>query len=132
MPHFDRSSHRSAAPGAGVPARRIFRLVWLAPALLVTGCASTAPHYPAQTAQRFIGKPLFALEMHWSIPIARRHGHTRGSRLAIWKFNQYNFDGCSVTVHLDRRGIIRAITWTRGCGPKKAIPRAQHSAAPAH
>ncbi len=84
--------------------------------MLLAACASTPPHYPSQTAQRFIGKPLFSLEMHWSIPIALRHVH--GGRRAIWKFNQYNYAGCRVTVQTDRQDIIRKVTWTTGCGPK--------------
>ncbi len=96
---------------------RALRLAWLAPAVLLAACASTPPHYPSQTAQRFIGKPLFSLEMHWSIPIALRHAHAHGGRRAIWKFNQYNYAGCRVIVHTDRKDIIRKVTWTSGCGP---------------
>ena len=95
--------------------------------MLLAACASTPPHYPSQTAQRFIGKPLFSLEMHWSIPISLRRAHARGGRLAIWKFNQYNYAGCRVTVHTDRNDIIRKVTWTTGCGPaagaKKPHPK---------
>ncbi len=95
---------------------RPLRLAGLASAILLAACASTPPHYPSQTAQRFIGKPLFSLEMHWSIPIALRHAPA--GRRAIWKFNQYNYAGCRVTVQTDRQDIIRKVTWTRGCGPK--------------
>lgn len=95
---------------------RALRLAAIAPLMLIGACASTPPHYPAQTAQTFIGKPLFDLEMRWSIPIGLRPTHY--GRLATWRFNQYNFDGCNVLVHIDHRDIIRKVTWTTGCGPK--------------
>ncbi len=119
----------SSRPNAA--AWRVLRLSWLAPAVLLAACASTPPHYPSQTAQRFIGKPLFSLEMHWSIPIALRHAHAHGGRRAIWKFNQYNYDGCRVTVFTDRKNIIRKVTWTTGCGPKAGATKRHPPAAKA-
>ena len=127
----------SAFSGNGPPSRpkaahwRALRLAWLALAALLAACASTPPHYPSQTAQRFIGKPLFSLEMHWSIPIALRHAHAHGGRRAIWKFNQYNYDGCHVTVFTDRKDIIRKVTWTTGCGPEAGATKPHPSAAKA-
>jgi len=88
----------------------------LAMGLLATGCASPPQHYPSETAAGYVGKPLSALEIHWSVPwdIA-----TVGSgRKATWRFDQYNLDGCTVTARTDSDGIIKSVSWTRGCGPK--------------
>jgi hypothetical protein len=88
----------------------------LAAALLLAGCATAPPHYPAQTAAHYLGKPLLALEMHWSAPW--NIDGADGGRAATWLFNQYNLAGCTVTVHTDGAGLIRKVDWTRGCGPK--------------
>jgi hypothetical protein len=101
-------------------------LVSLAGALALAACASTPPHYPSETAMRYIGKPLFDLEMHWSAPSSI--STERASRQATWRFDQYNLAGCSVTVHTDDAGVIRKVSWTQGCGPKSAArgsPRAR-------
>lgn len=96
-------------------------LVMLAPLAVLAACASTPPHYPSATAKARIGKPLFNLEMRWSTP-SDLHG-VNGGRLATWRFSQYNYAGCTVTVRTDRNDIIRKVTWTRGCGPKVAHAR---------
>jgi hypothetical protein len=91
-------------------------LVLLAAELLAGGCATAPKHYPSETATGYVGKRLLELEMHWSAPwdlSAAGEGRT-----ATWRFDQYNFAGCSVTVHTDASGIIRRVSWTRGCGPK--------------
>ncbi len=96
---------------AGAPAALSSALL-----LALAGCASTPTHHPSQTAEGYIGKPLFDLEMHWSTPSSI--STTRVRRKATWRFDQYNLAGCSVTVHTDAAGIIRKVTWTEGCGPK--------------
>lgn len=96
--------------------RVLIVLAALASGLSCAGCASTPPHYPSQTAEAHIGKSLFKLEMRWSTP-ARLHD-VKGTHVATWRFNQYNYDGCSVTVHTDHNDIIQEVTWTKGCGPK--------------
>ena len=95
----------------------------LALILALAGCATAPPHYPSQTAQRYVGKRLFDLEMRWSTPLDS--SQSSSGRVAKWEFNQYNYAGCSVTVHTDAADIIRGVTWTRGCGPKgkKRAPR---------
>ena len=90
--------------------------VSLALAAVLTGCAAAPTHYPSETAQKYVGKPLFALEMHWSVP-SHISAH-RGRRRATWRFDQYNLSGCRVSVDTDAHGIIRAVSWTEGCGPK--------------
>ena len=87
---------------------------------LLSACATTPPHYPATMAQARVGKPLFNLEMRWSTPNGLRE--VPGGRIATWRFNQYNYAGCSVAVHTDREDIIRKVTWTKGCGPLPAKP----------
>lgn len=79
-------------------------------------CASPPAHYPSQTAQTFVGKPLFSLEMRWSAP--SRSDQTARGRVARWDFDQYNYAGCSVSVRTDPADIIRGVTWTPGCGPE--------------
>ena len=91
-------------------------LVSLAAALLAAGCASAPQHYPSETAAGYIGKRLLDLEMHWSVPWDL--SSSGGGRTATWRFDQYNLDGCTVTVHTDAGGIIRHVSWTSGCGPK--------------
>ena len=81
----------------------------------LAGCASTPPHYPSATAVARIGKPLFDLEMRWSTPAGLHEKH--GVHVATWRFNQYNYAGCTVTVRTDRTDVIREVTWTKGCGP---------------
>lgn len=92
------------------------RLVSLAAALLLAGCATPPKHYPSETAAGYVGKPLVKLEMHWSAP-SDIHGEGQ-AQAATWLFYQYNLAGCTVTVHTDSGGIIRKVEWTRGCGPK--------------
>ncbi len=98
------------------------RLASLALILTLAGCATAPPHYPSQTAQTYVGKRLFDLEMRWSTPLDS--SQSSSGRVAKWEFNQYNYAGCSVTVHTDAADIIRDVTWTRGCGPegKKRAP----------
>ncbi len=98
------------------------RLASLALILTLAGCATAPPHYPSQTAQSYVGKRLFDLEMRWSTPLDS--SQSSSGRVAKWEFNQYNYAGCSVTVHTDAADIIRGVTWTRGCGPqgKKRAP----------
>jgi hypothetical protein len=91
-------------------------LVLLAADVLSAGCATAPKHYPSETAASYVGKRLLDLEMHWSAPWDLSAAG-RGQR-ATWRFDQYNFAGCSVTVHTDAGGIIRHVSWTRGCGPK--------------
>lgn len=88
----------------------------LAVGLLASACASAPQHYPSETAAGYVGKPLSELEIHWSVPwdIAT----VGGGRKATWRFDQYNLDGCTVTVRTDADGIIKTVSWTRGCGPK--------------
>lgn len=95
------------------------RLTYLALVLglALSACASAPPHYPSQTAQTYVGKPLFDLEMRWSTPSSTHS--IKGGHVAKWEFDQYNFAGCHVIVHTDTADIIRGISWTRGCGPQK-------------
>ncbi len=111
---------------------RVLPALWVRPvarrlALLsiigtLSACAAPPSHYPSQTAQTFVGKPLFNLEMHWSTP--SRSDQVNGARVARWDFDQYNYAGCSVTVRTDSADIIRSVSWTQGCGPqsKKKTP----------
>ena len=101
---------------SGFALRAVARAALLAFIAALAACASPPKHYPSQTAQTYVGKPLFALEMRWSTPSSS--DEVKGGRKAKWDFDQYNYAGCSVTVHTDRAGIIRKITWTRGCGPQ--------------
>lgn len=102
-------------PAVAVPAvaRPLSVLAFIA---ALSACASPPRHYPSQTAQTYVGKPLFALEMRWSTPSSS--DEVKSGRKARWDFDQYNYAGCSVTVQTDRAGIIRKISWTRGCGPQ--------------
>ncbi len=109
--------HRTGRPDGS---RALGALAALATLALVSACASAPPHYPSATAQAHIGKSLFNLEMRWSTPEGLHDVH--GAHVATWRFNQYNYAGCSVTVHTDRRDIIRKVTWTKGCGPK-VVPK---------
>ncbi len=102
----------SGTPRGGARRGALSVLVSLA---LLSACATTPPHYPATTAQARVGKPLFNLEMRWSTPNGLRE--VPGGRIATWRFNQYNYAGCSVSVHTDHEDIIRKVTWTTGCGP---------------
>lgn len=95
---------------------RLGLLLLLGVDLLLAGCATTAQHYPSQTAAGYVGKPLLQLEMHWSTPWDL--SATGDRKTATWRFDQYNLAGCSVTVHTDAAGIIRHVAWTSGCGPK--------------
>lgn len=88
----------------------------LAIVLPLAGCATPPKHFPSATASGYLGKPLLALEMHWSAPSGLREAGD--GRAATWSFDQYNLAGCTVTVHTDASGIIRKVAWTRGCGPK--------------
>jgi len=90
---------------------------WLTVALVSAGCATPPKHYPSETATGFIGKRLLDLEMHWSAPWDLSGAEEEG-QTATWRFDQYNLAGCTVTVHTDARGVIREVSWTRGCGPK--------------
>lgn len=90
--------------------------------LALGACAAPPRHYPSQTAQKYVGKPLFNLEMHWSAPSSSEQ--TRDGRAAKWDFDQYNYAGCSVTVHTDSADIIRSVSWSRGCGPKRKKKKA--------
>ncbi len=83
--------------------------------MALAACASAPPHYASQTAQRYVGKPLFALEMHWSAPSELRQRPF--GQVATWQFDQYNYAGCRVTVRTDRADVIRRVSWTQGCGP---------------
>lgn len=73
------------------------------------------PH-PSVIAEKYVGKPLLDLEMHWSVPSDLSSAGAR--QTAKWRFDQFNLAGCTVTVHTDEAGIIRKVSWTRGCGPK--------------
>lgn len=91
-------------------------LLLLVTDLLFAGCATAPQHHPSETAQRYVGKPLLELEMHWSTPWDL--SSAGGRKTATWRFDQYNLAGCSVTVHTDAAGIITNVAWTLGCGPK--------------
>ncbi|HVC31241.1 MAG TPA: hypothetical protein VND24_08640 [Steroidobacteraceae bacterium] len=91
-------------------------LLLLPASLLLAGCATPPKHYPSETAARYVGKPLLALEMHWSTPW--KIAAAGDGQAATWLFNQYNLAGCTVTAHTDADGIIRKVAWTRWCGPK--------------
>lgn len=91
------------------------RLVALALGLL-TGCASQPQHYPSETAAGYVGKPLSALEIRWSVPYDI--GAAGNGQKATWRFDQYNLAGCTVTAHTDSTDLIRSVSWTKGCGPK--------------
>jgi len=91
-------------------------LISLAVGLLAAGCASAPQHYPSETAAGYVGKPLSELEIHWSVPWDI--GTAGSGRKATWRFDQYNLAGCTVTARIDASGIIRSVSWTRGCGPK--------------
>ena len=95
--------------------RRAAALGMLGALVFLAGCASTPPHYPSATAVARIGKPLFNLEMRWSTPAGLHEKD--GVHVATWRFNQYNYAGCTVTVRTDRADVIRKVTWTKGCGP---------------
>ena len=114
---FHRPRRRCTPPGL---TRRsgARRLAVLALSAGLTACASPPAHYPSQTAQHYVGKRLFDLEMRWSTP-SSSHPAAAG-RVARWNFDQYNYAGCSVTVHTDAADIIRSVSWTEGCGPKAA------------
>jgi hypothetical protein len=99
-----------------MPAQRSGLLVLLAVDLLLFGCATPPKHYPSETAAGYVGKSLLDLEMHWSVPVDL--SASGGGEAATWRFDQYNLAGCTVTVRTDAAGIIRKVTWTRGCGPK--------------
>lgn len=92
----------------------------LASELLLTGCAlldDTPPkRLPSAIAAGYVGRPLLDLEMIWSEPwdVAA----AGGGQKATWRFDDYNFAGCTVTVHTDATGVIRKVAWTPGCGPK--------------
>ncbi len=88
----------------------------LAVALSATGCATPPAHYPSETATGYVGKSLLDLEMHWSAPWAISAAGE--GQAATWRFDQYNLAGCKVTVLTDAAGVIRKVSWTRGCGPK--------------
>lgn len=104
-------------PAPGFAMRAVARpLALLAFIGALAACASPPKHYPSQTAQTYVGKSLFALEMRWSTPSSA--DEVKGGREARWDFDQYNYAGCSVTVRTDRAGIIRKVSWTRGCGPQ--------------
>ena len=110
------SPRRRRAPPVLVRRSGTGRLAVLALTAGLTACASPPAHYPSQTAQHYVGKHLFDLEMRWSTPSS---SHTAtGGRVAKWNFDQYNYAGCSVTVHTDPADIIRSVSWTQGCGPK--------------
>lgn len=102
--------------------RRVRAGLLLLPAanLLLAGCAildDTPPkRYPSEIVASYVGGPLLDLEMKWSTPLDIA-GEGKG-RKATWRFDGYNFGGCSVTVHTDAAGIITNVTWTTGCGPK--------------
>lgn len=101
--------------------RLLGTLAVLGALVLTAGCASAPARFPSATAQAHIGKSLFSLEMRWSTP-ARLH-EVHGKHIATWRFNQYNYAGCNVTVHTDRSDVIREVTWTQGCGPKSRHKR---------
>jgi hypothetical protein len=92
----------------------------LAVDLLLTGCAildDTPPkRLPSAIAGGYLGQPLTDLEMKWSEPWDL--GTAGDGQKATWRFDEYNYAGCTVTVRTDAAGIIRKIAWTTGCGPK--------------
>ncbi|HUN71015.1 MAG TPA: hypothetical protein VMU52_01800 [Steroidobacteraceae bacterium] len=100
--------------------RTLRLLLLLAAGPLFVGCAmldDTPPDRPPSLiAGGYVGKPLQELEMRWSEPMEL--GAAAGGQKATWRFDQFNFAGCSVTVHTDAGGIIRKVDWTPGCGPK--------------
>ncbi len=114
LSHWPGSDPRCGAPGARgrCPA---WRLALLACIGTLAACATKPPHYPSQTAETYVGKPLFNLEMRWSTP--SRSDQIQSGRVARWDFDQYNYAGCSVSVHTDTADIIRSVSWTQGCGP---------------
>lgn len=95
-------------------------LLLLAIGTLLGGCAlldDTPPkRLPSQIAAGYVGRPLLDLEMKWSEPWDL--DASGGRQKATWRFDEYNFAGCTVTVHTDGTGVIRRIAWTQGCGPK--------------
>jgi hypothetical protein len=95
-------------------------LLLLAVPLLLAGCAmldDTPPkRYPSEIVASYVGGPLLDLEMRWSEP-EDLAGSGDGQK-ATWRFDDYNFAGCTVTVHTDAAGVIKKATWTPGCGPK--------------
>jgi hypothetical protein len=92
----------------------------LAVDLLLTGCAildDTPPkRLPSVIAAGYIGQPLLDLEMKWSEPMDL--AAAGDGQKAVWRFDDYNFAGCTVTVHTDAAGVISKVAWTPGCGPK--------------
>jgi hypothetical protein len=88
--------------------------------LLLSGCAmldDTPPkRLPSAIAADYMGRPLLDLEMKWSEPWDQ--GTAGDGQKATWRFDDYNFAGCTVTVRTDATGVIRKIAWTPGCGPK--------------
>ena len=88
--------------------------------LPLAGCAmldDTPPkRYPSAIVAPYVGGPLLDLEMKWSAPLEITN-EGKGQK-ATWRFDGYNFGGCSVTVHTDAAGIITSVAWTVGCGPK--------------
>jgi hypothetical protein len=89
-------------------------------ALLLSGCAmldDTPPkRYPSEIVASYVGGPLLDLEMKWSEPLDI--GSEGAGQKATWRFDGYNFAGCTLTVHTDAAGTIKNATWTPGCGPK--------------
>lgn len=100
--------------------RTVLLVLLLAIGPLLAGCAmldDTPPERaPSLIAASYLGKPLQDLEMRWSEPVEL--GAAAGGQKATWRFDQFNFAGCSVTVHTDAGGLIRKVDWTAGCGPK--------------
>ena len=95
-------------------------LLVLAIAPLLAGCTlldDTPPErHPSAIAMEYVGKPLLQLEMRWSEPW--NLSAAGDGQAATWRFDQFNFAGCTLTVDTDSAGIIRKVSWTRGCGPK--------------
>lgn len=93
---------------------------FLALGFLLTGCEildNTPPEpHPSAIAAGYVGKPLQQLETRWSEPWDL--SAEGAGKAATWRFDQFNLAGCSLTAHTDAAGIIRNLTWTRGCGPK--------------
>jgi hypothetical protein len=87
---------------------------------LLVGCEMldrTPPEpHPSAIAEKYVGKPLLQLEMRWSTPESLNG--SGAVQAATWSFDQFNYSGCTVTVHTDASGIIRKVAWTVGCGPK--------------
>jgi len=87
---------------------------------LLTGCAildDTPPkRYPSEVVASYVGGPLLDLEMKWSAPLDI--ANEGAGQKATWRFDGYNFAGCTLTVHTDAAGTIKNATWTPGCGPK--------------